>query len=50
VAHDPSGVGLGLRIVRHIMDAHGGRVVVESEPGKGSVFRLVFPRSSEGSV
>ncbi|MCX6573948.1 MAG: ATP-binding protein [Candidatus Aminicenantes bacterium] len=44
VAHDPSGVGLGLRIVRHIMDAHGGRVVVESEPGKGSVFRLVFPQ------
>jgi signal transduction histidine kinase len=43
-AHDPSGVGLGLRIVRHIMDAHGGRVDVESEPGKGSLFRLVFPR------
>ena len=44
VAHDPTGVGLGLRIVRHIMDAHGGRVEFESEPGKGSVFRLVFPR------
>ncbi|HSA96058.1 MAG TPA: ATP-binding protein, partial [Acidobacteriota bacterium] len=45
----PTGVGLGLRIVRHIMDAHGGRVDVASEPGRGSVFSLVFPRSNEGS-
>jgi signal transduction histidine kinase len=41
---DPTGVGLGLRIVRHIMSAHGGRVDVASEPGRGSVFSLVFPR------
>jgi signal transduction histidine kinase len=44
VAQDPTGVGLGLRIVRHIMDAHGGRVGVVSEPGSGSVFSLEFPR------
>jgi two-component system phosphate regulon sensor histidine kinase PhoR len=44
IAQAPSGVGLGLRIVRHIMDGHGGRVEIESEPGRGSVFRLVFPR------
>jgi len=43
-ARVPSGVGLGLKIVRHIMGAHGGRVEVESAPGAGSVFRLVFPR------
>jgi len=37
------GYGLGLFLVRHIMDAHLGRVEVESEPGVGSLFRLVFP-------
>jgi len=50
VEHFPTGVGLGLRIVRHIMAAHGGRVDVVSEPGRGSVFSLVFPflRSNGG--
>ena len=37
------GYGLGLFLVRHIMDAHGGRAEVDSEPGRGSRFRLVFP-------
>ncbi|MEX1129054.1 MAG: HAMP domain-containing sensor histidine kinase [Vicinamibacterales bacterium] len=37
------GYGLGLFMVRHIMDAHGGRVAVESAPGSGSCFRLEFP-------
>ena len=40
------GYGLGLCIVRHIMDAHGGRAEVESEPGHGSTFRLIFPVAS----
>ena len=35
--------GLGLAIVRTIMDLHGGRSDVESEPGRLTTFRLVFP-------
>jgi signal transduction histidine kinase len=40
------GVGLGLPLVRHIMEAHHGRVEVVSAPGKGSTFVLVFPGHS----
>lgn len=38
------GAGLGLTLVQQIVAAHGGRVEVESEIGKGSTFRLLFPR------
>jgi signal transduction histidine kinase len=39
----PSGCGLGLAIVNHIMSGHGGFVRVKSEVGKGSTFALHFP-------
>ena len=40
------GTGLGLAIVKHIAQAHGGRVAVESIPGKGSIFAIHLPKAS----
>ncbi|MBI3049823.1 MAG: HAMP domain-containing histidine kinase [Acidobacteria bacterium] len=37
------GVGIGLALVRHVVDGHGGSVAVESEPGAGSRFELRLP-------
>lgn len=41
--HDVKGFGLGLHYVEQISRAHGGRVMVTSEPGKGSTFTLCLP-------
>ena len=40
---ETQGAGIGLAIVRHIADAHGARVEVESRPGAGARFTLHFP-------
>jgi two-component system phosphate regulon sensor histidine kinase PhoR len=42
-SRDTGGTGLGLSIVKHIAQRHGGEIEVQSEPGKGSCFRLVLP-------
>jgi two-component system phosphate regulon sensor histidine kinase PhoR len=42
-SRDSGGTGLGLAIVKHVMQRHGGEIRIESEPGRGSRFALVFP-------
>ncbi len=41
--HNTKGSGLGLSLVKHIVDAHNGNIKLQSSPEKGSIFRLVFP-------
>jgi len=42
-SRDTGGTGLGLAIAKHVVQRHGGELVIHSEPGQGSSFKLVFP-------
>jgi two-component sensor histidine kinase len=47
LVHNTKGSGLGLSLVRHVVEAHGGRVWVDSAPGKGSKFSIELPINSD---
>jgi signal transduction histidine kinase len=44
------GTGLGLAIVRQAVEAHGGTVLVESQPGRGATFRIRLPAAKPDAV
>jgi two-component system sensor kinase FixL len=46
VTSKPSGLGIGLSICRVIVEAHGGQLQADNNPGGGTVFRFTLPQTS----
>ena len=47
LVHTTKGTGIGLSLVKQIMDAHKGKIELKSKFGEGSSFKLLFPKNSQ---